>query len=51
MSGSTVERRHEVRRTISHEFTSLEQFIDEQVTNTNRSGVFITSHELLPVGR
>jgi len=49
MSGS-VDRRQETRRTINHEFTSVEQFIHEYVTNISRSGVFIRSDDPLPVG-
>jgi uncharacterized protein (TIGR02266 family) len=49
MSG-TVDRRTDVRRTINHEFSSVEQFITEYVMNMSRSGVFIRSEEPLPVG-
>lgn len=45
-----VERRHEVRRTINHEFKSVAEFIAEYVTNISRSGVFIRSEDPLPVG-
>lgn len=46
----TVERRHEVRRTINHEFRSVDEFINEYVTNISRSGVFIKSDDPLPIG-
>lgn len=49
MSG-TVDRRIDARRTINHEFGSVEQFITEYVTNLSRSGVFIKSDEPLPIG-
>lgn len=49
MSG-TVDRRIDVRRTINHEFASVEQFISEYVMNLSRSGVFIKSDDPLPVG-
>lgn len=45
-----VERRAFARRTINHEFTSVDAFISEYVTNISRSGVFIRSNEPLPVG-
>lgn len=47
---STLERRAEVRRSINKEFTSVDQFITEYVTNISRSGVFIRSEDPLPVG-
>lgn len=49
MSG-TVDRRIDARRTINHEFSSVEQFISEYVVNLSRSGVFIKSDDPLPVG-
>ncbi|MEW6432510.1 MAG: PilZ domain-containing protein [Myxococcota bacterium] len=49
MSG-TVDRRQETRRTINHEFASVDEFIHEYVTNISRSGVFIRSDDPLPVG-
>jgi uncharacterized protein (TIGR02266 family) len=49
MSG-TVDRRINARRTINHEFGSVEQFITEYVTNLSRSGVFIRSDDPLPIG-
>ncbi len=49
MSG-TVDRRTDVRRTINHEFASVEQFINEYVMNLSRSGVFIKSEDPLPIG-
>ena len=38
------------RVTINREFTSVEQFITEYVTNISRSGVFIRSKDPLPAG-
>lgn len=49
-SGATVDRRHEVRRSINHEFASVDQFLTEYVMNISRSGVFIKSDDPLPVG-
>jgi uncharacterized protein (TIGR02266 family) len=49
MSG-TVDRRIDARRTINHEFSSVEQFITEYVVNLSRSGVFIKSDDPLPIG-
>lgn len=46
----TVERRISARKTINHEFATVDQFIDEYVINISRSGVFIRSDEPLPVG-
>lgn len=46
----TVERRVSARKTINHEFETVDQFIDEYVTNISRSGVFIRSDEPLPIG-
>ena len=45
----TVERRMEVRQAVNREFTSVDQFIDEYVTNISRSGVFIRSTDPLPI--
>lgn len=46
----TVERRISARKTINHEFASVDAFINEYVTNISRSGVFIRSDEPLPIG-
>ncbi|MFO0594302.1 MAG: PilZ domain-containing protein [Myxococcaceae bacterium] len=46
----TVDRRIEARRSINHEFSSVEQFISEYVINMSRSGVFIKSDDPLPIG-
>ncbi len=46
----TIDRRAETRRTINHEFRSVEEFIGEYVVNLSRGGVFIRSDEPLPVG-
>jgi uncharacterized protein (TIGR02266 family) len=46
----TVDRRVDARRTINHEFSSVEQFISEYVVNMSRSGVFIKSDDPLPIG-
>ena len=44
------EKRSEHRRVINREFASVEEFIVEYVSNISRSGVFVRSHEPLPVG-
>jgi uncharacterized protein (TIGR02266 family) len=46
----TVERRISARQTINHEFASVDEFINEYVTNISRSGVFIRSDSPLPIG-
>lgn len=45
----TEKRQHE-RLTINKEFDSFDAFIQEYVTNISRSGVFIRSKSVLPVG-
>ena len=47
---SPSERRTTVRKLINHEFSSVEQFINEYVNNISRTGVFIRSDDPLPVG-
>lgn len=42
--------RRDARRTVNHEFASIDEFIAEYVTNISRSGVFIRSRSPLPVG-
>ena len=49
MSGA-VERRHEARRTINHEFSSVAELVNEYVVNISRSGLFIKTEDPLPVG-
>lgn len=49
MSGE-VDRRIDARRTINHQFSSMEEFIDEYVVNLSRSGLFIKSDDPLPIG-
>ena len=49
MSGA-VDRRHDARRTINHEFSSVDDFVDEYVVNLSRSGLFIKSDDPLPIG-
>jgi uncharacterized protein (TIGR02266 family) len=44
------ERRSEARKSVNKEFSSVDEFIAEYVTNLSRSGVFIKSDEPLPVG-
>jgi len=46
----TVERRTEVRQVVNLEFASVDEFINEYVTNISRSGVFIKSDDPLPIG-
>ena len=43
-------KRREPRTIINKEFSSVDEFIAEYVTNLSRSGVFIKSDEPLPVG-
>ncbi len=50
MSGSSLERRIEVRRFINRDFASVEELITEYVNNISRSGAFIRSDDPLPVG-
>lgn len=38
------------RATVNAEFSSIEEFVSEYVTNVSRSGVFIKSKNPLPVG-
>ena len=38
------------RVTINHEFSSVDEFIAEYVTNISRSGAFIKTNEPLPLG-
>ena len=38
------------RVTINHEFSSVDEFIAEYVTNISRSGAFIKTKEPLPLG-
>ena len=46
----TVERRIETRQTVNLDFASVDEFIQEYVSNISRSGVFIKSDEPLAVG-
>jgi hypothetical protein len=43
-------KRSDERVTINKEFESFDAFIQEYVTNISRTGVFIKSHNVLPVG-
>lgn len=47
---SEMDRRIETRQTVNREFTSVDEFISEYVTNISRSGVFIRSDDPLPIG-
>jgi uncharacterized protein (TIGR02266 family) len=38
------------RVTINHEFSSVDEFVAEYVTNISRSGVFIKTKQPLPIG-
>jgi hypothetical protein len=42
--------RHDERVTINKEFESFDAFVHEYVMNVSRSGAFIKSRELLPIG-
>jgi hypothetical protein len=50
MQESGSEKRGGERVTINKEFESFDAFIQEYVTNISRSGVFIKSSNVLPVG-
>jgi len=43
-------RRSQERVTINKEFESFDAFIQEYITNISRTGVFIKSSSVLPVG-
>lgn len=45
-----VDRRNDTRRDVNREFASVDEFIQEYVTNISRSGVFIRSDDPLPIG-
>ncbi len=47
---SDEDKRENERLTINKEFESFDAFIQEYVTNISRSGVFIKSSNVLPVG-
>jgi hypothetical protein len=47
---SDDKRRSQERVTINKEFESFDAFIQEYVTNISRTGVFIKSSSVLPVG-
>ena len=49
-SGGGDEKRGGERVTINKEFESFDAFIQEYVTNISRTGVFIKSSNVLPVG-
>lgn len=49
-SDSSGDQRGQRRLTINKEFDSLDAFITEYVANVSRSGVFIASHDPLPIG-
>lgn len=40
----------EVRRDVNREFSSVQEFVSEYITNVSRSGVFVRSDDPLPVG-
>ena len=40
----------EPRAVVNHEFASIQEFIDEYITNISRSGAFVRCKEPLPVG-
>lgn len=46
----TVDRRIETRQTVNLDFASVDEFINEYVSNISRSGVFIKSDDPLPIG-
>lgn len=46
----SADQRTHARQTINKEFSSIDDFIAEYVTNISRGGVFIRSKSPLPVG-
>ena len=44
------EKRADERMTINKEFESFDAFIHEYVTNISRTGAFVRSKQLLPIG-
>ena len=50
MEGAATGKRADERVTINKEFESFDAFIQEYVTNISRTGVFIKSANVLPVG-
>jgi uncharacterized protein (TIGR02266 family) len=44
------DKRSDDRLTINKEFESVDEFIQEYITNISRTGVFIKSASVLPVG-
>ena len=47
---SKIDRRLGVRRDVNREFTSVEEFILEYVSNVSRTGVFIRTDDPLAIG-
>jgi hypothetical protein len=50
MDDSKEDKRADERVTINKEFESFDAFIQEYVTNISRTGVFIKSANVLPIG-
>ncbi len=46
----TKDKRRDKRITINHEFSSVDNFINEYVVNISKRGVFIKTDNPLPVG-
>lgn len=44
------EKRHDPRVQVNREFSSIEEFITEYVSDISRTGIFIRSDDPLPVG-
>ncbi len=44
------DKRSDDRLTINKEFESVDEFIQEYITNISRSGVFIKASSVLPIG-
>ena len=50
MSSDEEQKRRDARVTINKDFESVDEFIREYVTNISKTGAFVKSSELLPVG-
>ena len=50
MDDANEDKRGDERVTINKEFESFDAFIQEYVTNISRTGVFIKSANVLPIG-
>lgn len=44
------ERRNQVRVSVNEEFSSIDGFLSEYVSNLSRGGIFLRCEEVLPLG-